>query len=417
MTNPVRYTDYDRPGFKAGCLKYGERKVKRKLIYLALVLLLAGAAMAQEVSIRADHPDEYVVVEGDTLWDIAGKFLDYPWQWPTIWHANQQIDNPHLIYPGDVLSLVFIDGQPRLMVDRGKPVMKLSPSARATRREPIRAINHEEIAGYIRNLRLVTPEEFEALPYIVANYERRELVSNTDLTYARGLQGEEGSRYAIVRLANIYYWKKGVKYRAVEPGYGQHAATYEEYHPGFWENLAYWGGNRGDVIGFELYEVGQAVLSKPGDPATLTNVTGLDAVQAGDLVVPLDTLGYPENYMPHAMDQVPDNLRVLGVQGGNRVVGHQKVVSISGGSRQGIEPGHVFSAFEPGKRVRDEVKYPAGSLADASTWNKDKVYLPDEFEGHIMVFRVFDEVSYALVMSGKRFVHENDILKHPDETM
>ncbi len=220
-----------------------------------------------------------------------------------------------------------------------------------------------------------------------------------------------------MRLANIYFWKKGEKRRAIEPGYGQHASTYEEYHPGFWEGLANWPANRGEVIGFELYEVGQATLSKQGDPAILTVVTGLGAVKAGDFVVPLDTKGYPEHYMPHAMDRVPDNLKVLAVQGGNRIVGHMKVVAISGGSSQGIEPGHVFSAFKQGDRVRDTVKYPAGSLADAGTWNGDKVYLPDEFEAHIMVFRVFDEVSYALVMSGDRVVHENDVLKHPDETL
>ena len=101
--------------------------MKRILISLILAVILGGAAIAQEVSIREDSPDEYIVVEGDTLWDISGRFLDEPWQWPAIWHANQQIENPHLIYPGDKISLVYIDGQPRLMVDRGRPTVRLSP--------------------------------------------------------------------------------------------------------------------------------------------------------------------------------------------------------------------------------------------------------------------------------------------------
>ncbi len=81
----------------------------RRLIYLTFAaLMLAGIAVAQDVSVRSDHPEEYVVVKGDTLWDISGRFLDKPWQWPAIWHANPQIENPHLIYPGDVISLVYL---------------------------------------------------------------------------------------------------------------------------------------------------------------------------------------------------------------------------------------------------------------------------------------------------------------------
>ena len=113
------------------------RKVIRKFIYLILATMLAGAVMAQDVSVRTDHPDEYVVVRGDTLWDISARFLDHPWQWPAIWHANQQIQNPHLIYPGDRISLVYIDGSPRLVVNGGKQTVRLSPDIRATDREAI----------------------------------------------------------------------------------------------------------------------------------------------------------------------------------------------------------------------------------------------------------------------------------------
>ena len=111
MTDSVRQLSFMTASVKmAGCLLYGERNVINKFFHLILVSMLASAVMAQDVSVRSDHPDEYVVVEGDTLWDISGMFLDKPWQWPAIWHANQQIENPHLIYPGDRLSLVFIDG-------------------------------------------------------------------------------------------------------------------------------------------------------------------------------------------------------------------------------------------------------------------------------------------------------------------
>lgn len=417
MTNLVRHYITTASVKMAGCLLNGDRKVIRKFIYLILVTMLAGMAMAQDVSVRSDHPDEYTVVEGDTLWDISARFLDYPWQWPAIWHANQQIENPHLIYPGDVISLVYLDGQPRLMVDRGKPTVRLSPEVRATLRQPITAIPHEDIAGFIRNIRIVSEEDYENLAYVVANNEDRQLATKDDQTYARGVYGEIGDRFAIVRLANIYLRKKGELRHTMEPGYGQHAPTPIEYPSGFWVNATHFSGTRGEVIGFELFEVAVATLAKLGDPAILNIETGLDVVMEGDFVVPLDSIGYPMAYMPHAMEAVPADLRVLAVQGGNRLVGHQKIVSINGGARQGIEPGHVFSAFNPGKRIRDSVKYPASSMADALTWNGDKVTLPDEFDAHIMVFRVFNEVSYALVMEGPRVVRENDILKHPDETL
>ncbi len=397
----------------------GKRTVKTKLLGFILSAFLCSFAAAQDVSLRDGHPDEYIVVEGDTLWDISGRFLEHPWQWPAIWHANQQIENPHLIYPGDRVSLVYIDGQPRLMVDRGKPTVRLSPGARATSRQPIPPIAHAEIDGLIRNMRLVESQEaLDALPYVVANAERRLNAAVEDNAYVRNISGEEGEFFAVVRLGSVYYRKDGEVRRAVEPGYGLHAPYTKEWHPTWWEragNLK--PQNYGEVVGFELYQVAVGMLAKKGDPAILTIGSAQDTVREGDFVVPLDDIGYESEYQPRAMASVPEGMRVLAVQGDNRLVGHLKMVSISGGSRQGVQPGHVFSTFREGDLIRDRVKYPAGSLADARTWNGDKVTLPDEFGGHIMVFRVFDEVSYALIMDGQRPVREFDVLKHPSETL
>ena len=148
----------------AGCLLYGERNVIKKIFHLILVAMLAGTAVAQDVSVRADHPDEYVVIKGDTLWDISGKFLEQPWQWPAIWHANPQIENPHLIYPGDRISLVYIDGQPRLVVNDGKQTVRLSPEVRKLPREAIPAIDWSAIEHFITNARVLMPGTFSDLP-------------------------------------------------------------------------------------------------------------------------------------------------------------------------------------------------------------------------------------------------------------
>ncbi|MEE4218014.1 MAG: LysM peptidoglycan-binding domain-containing protein [Xanthomonadales bacterium] len=393
--------------------------MKRKLICLILAMFLCGVAAAQDVSVRDDYPDEYIVVEGDTLWDISGRFLDHPWQWPAIWQANQQIENPHLIYPGDKVSLVYIDGQPRLMVDRGRPTVRLSPETRVTTRQPIPPIRREWIEGLIRNFRMVNSQEaYDALPYVVANEETRRQAAVQDKTYVRGLDGSVGEFYAVMRLGSIYYRKDGEIRRAVDPGYNLHAPVSEEWHGTLTDRVLNLSPqNYGDIVGFELYQVAEGMLSKTGDPAIVTIGSAQEPVTEGDVVLPLTDEGYVAEYQPRAMDVVPEGMRVLGVQGDNKLVGHLKMVSISGGSRQGVEPGHVFSAFRPGVEIRDRVKYPAGSLADAGTWKGDKVTLPDEFDAHIMVFRVFDEVSYALIMEGDRPVREADILKHPDETL
>ena len=389
----------------------------RKIIYLILATMLVGAVAAQDVSIRADHPEEYVVVKGDTLWDISARFLDKPWQWPAIWHVNPQVANPHLIYPGDRLKLVYQDGKPRLMVNRDKPVKRLSPGVRVTQRSAISAIPLDLLKPFIKEARVITPSEFDGLPYVVANYETRINATATDRTYVRGLNGNVGQQYSIVRLGNIYYRLDDEMRRGLQPTPHWEKAPADLRIPsGFWRPVNTWG-QKVDIIGYEMYEVGRAVLAKNGDPAILEIIGGQREVKEGDFVLPVDDYAWDAQFMPHAMEPMPEDMRVMAVEGGNVGVGQLQMVSISGGARQGVEVGHVFSAFTAGERIRDEIRYPKGTMADMSTWDGDKVTLPAEYNAHIMVIRVFDEVSYAMVMAGARLVHEFDILRHPDETL
>lgn len=412
----IRHKENDDMVFNGWMPVYWGRKVIRKFIYLILATMLAGAVMAQDVTLRADHPDEYIVVRGDTLWDISARFLNHPWQWPAIWHANQQIENPHLIYPGDRISLVYVDGEPRLMVDRGKPSVRLSPDARVVERNAVNAIPLDKIKPFIKNTRVLSAEEMEGLPYVVANLEQRMNATVGDRTYVRGLQGAPGDKLVIMRLNNIFYDTGEEKRRAENRRYREHAPERIEYPAGFWRPVNTWG-QKNEIIGYELFEVSTAILVKTGDPAILQIDGGRTEVSEGDLVLPVDTHQFPAHFSPRAMAGMPEGLDVLAIEGGHYGVGHHQVVAISGGARQGVEPGHVFSAFRPGATIRDDVKYPAGSMKDIGTLNGDKVTLPDEYDGHIMVFRVFEEVSYAMVMDGARPVREHDVLKHPDETL
>ena len=389
----------------------------KKIFHLILVTMLAGAAMAQDVSIRSDHPDEYVVVEGDTLWDISGKFLEKPWQWPSIWHANPQIENPHLIYPGDRLSLVYIDGKPRLVINGDKQTVRMSPGIRVTPREAIQPIEWDAIKNFVINARIMLPGDFSDLPYIVGNESSRHLATETDLTYVRGIDGRLGEEFAIVRLRHIYYDDNGVMKRSKKARYPEHLKKGLEYPDSVWNATFLWRKKNPEVLGYEFWDVATGRLVKTGDPATLKIEGGRAPVKPGDLILPIDQHEYPSQMMPHAMNPVPDGMKVVALTQTTYGSGHYQIIAINAGKNQGVEPGHVFSAFRPGKRVRDEVKYPKGSWEDAKTWDGDMVTMPDQYSAHVLVFRVFEEVSYAMIMDGDRPVREHDVLKHPDETI
>ena len=174
---------------------------------LLALLLLATAAVQAQVQLKDGHPDNYTVVKGDTLWDISGKFLSKPWKWPEIWHANPQVQNPHLIYPGDRLSLVYIDGQPRIMLNRGnsRGTIKLSPKVRSTpMAEAIPTIPLEAINSFLLSNRIInTNSEFTRQPYVVAGNAERVVSGKGDRIYVKG-RVDDGGVYGIYRQGRTY---------------------------------------------------------------------------------------------------------------------------------------------------------------------------------------------------------------------
>jgi len=387
--------------------------VIRKLIHLACAALLTGVVMAQDVSIRTDHPDEYVVVKGDTLWDISGRFLDKPWQWPAIWQANPQINNPHLIYPGDVISLVYIDGVPQLRLRRGGTV-KLSPTVREVDRESaIKTVRFDQIAPFMRDIRIVSPSEFEGLPYIVANDELRLNATYSDQTYARGLDARVGEEFIVARVVSIYdLIGDPAEIRRVNPEPGwQKAPNVWDRDVTLFDPTLPWNERPKNPIGYEMVEVSRVRVKQTGDISVLDIIRDRTEVKPGDYILPVSDMGYEEVFYPSAMDETPDGLRVLATSGQKGGVGLYQIVSINGGSRQGIQPGHVFSAYRAGQKTTDIVGYRHGSFAKDA-----QVQLPAEYDGLVMVFRTFDDISYGMVMKGNRVVMEFDTLRHPDRS-
>ncbi len=388
----------------------------RRLIHLTFAaIMLTGVVLAQDVAVRSDHPDEYVVVKGDTLWDISGRFLDKPWQWPAIWHANPQIENPHLIYPGDVVSLVYIDGVPQLRLRRGgTDTVRLSPSIRVTDRDAINAIPFESIEPFVRDLRVLSPSEFEALPYIVANNDEHLNATYGDKTFGRGLDAQVGDEFIIARLNSIYdSFGKPPEIRRVLPKdqwrqvpnvWNRNQITFNPVEP--------WDRRPKNPVGYELVETSRVRVVKTGDISVMEIIRDRTEVQPGDFILPISDMGYESTFYPSAMETIPEGLRVLATSAQRAGVGPYQIVSINGGTNQGIKPGNVFSAFRQGQLAKDEVGYRHGSFSTEA-----EIRLPDQYDGTLMVFRTFGDISYGMVLSGDRAVMEYDMLRHPDERL
>lgn len=382
------------------------------------MFLAVAAADAQEVSVRDDHPQQYTVVKGDTLWDISGRFLDEPWQWPAIWQANEQIENPHLIYPGDVVSLVYIDGRPVLQVARdgvpaannsGKKTVKLSPEIRRVdRSDPINAIPLDAIKPFLRDIRIMDPAEFDrGLPYIVANEENRITATHSDLTYARNLNANVGDEYIVARLVNIYdEIGDPAEVRRVLPKKDWRQVP--NIHEGLWTTTHPWDKRPKNPVGYEMWEVSRVRVKEAGEISVLEILRDRTEVRPGDYILPVNDYAFDSAFLPQVMDSMPNDMEVLATTGAEYGVGHYQIVAISGGTRQGVKPGHVFSAYGTGITVEDRTGYRVGSFEKES-----KVQLPPLYHGLVLVFRSFGDVSYAIVMDGPRLVQEFDQLQHP----
>ena len=340
------------------------------LMFLAFFSL--NTAVGDIVKIRPDAPERYVVVKGDTLWDISERFLNTPWLWPEVWQLNPEIANPHLIYPGDIIYLTYDQsGRPRLSVQRGRPTMKLSPTARSSRIDrAIPTIPVDAIHQFLTRGGILTKEEYEKSPYIVAFQDDRIVAATADTAYVRGLPDEQlADLYSIVRLGKAYR----------DP-------TQEN-----------------KILGYETIEVGSAEMEKSGDPATLTITDVNREVLAGDRVFPASDTDALESYFPHAPDKHIEGLIIAVLDGVSRI-GQYHVVAINQGINAGIEKGHVFSVYQSGRKVRDP-------YTDDN--EQRHVILPDIEAGHVLIFRTFENVSYGLVMRALKDIRLFDKIETP----
>jgi hypothetical protein len=347
---------------------------------LLSAMLIAVAAWAQSTGnlegyLRPDHPDTYTVVKGDTLWDISGKFLTKPWLWPELWRANPQIENPHLIYPGDTIRLVYIDGQPALVLDRGAPGrtyqaspstdQKLEPRIRATPLvNPIPAIDLSAIEAFLVQNRVVKPEELEAAPYVVQGESERLVVGGGDRVYVRGSLLDNES-YSFVR--------KGPLYRDPQSN---------------------------ELLGQEATYIGLCrSVAVEGDIATMLVISSREEVQIGDRVMPTEERAVESTFFPSAPAKAVDG-EIIAVTSGVTQVGQYDVVVIDRGERDGLVNGNVLAIYKRGALAKDRIA-------------NETIRLPSERAGLMMIFRVFEKMSYGLVLTTERPLAVFDEVKNP----
>jgi hypothetical protein len=322
------------------------------------------------------HPDEYIVQVGDTLWDIAATFLRDPWYWPEVWYINPQVENPHLIYPGDVLALVYIDGQARITTVRGS-TYRMSPQARVSPlSEAVTSIPFEEIAAFLSKGLVLEKGQVKQLPYIVGTRGDHMIAAAGNDIYVRGgAATQPGTRYTVVHVGD----------ELVDPDDGR-------------------------AVGYQGIYVGEGYLARGGDPATVALTDTSREALGGDRLIP-ETVDIPLNFFPKAPDIEVDG-RIISVVDGVYMVAQYQVVVLNRGARNGLAPGDVLTVFQAGEVVQD--RYASGSMSGAtSMFSGDKVRLPDEEAGTLMVFKVYDRIAYGLVMEATTPIHVLDAVRNP----
>jgi hypothetical protein len=374
------------------------------IFFVAWVTASGGAAWAQAprapLVLKADAPDRYVVVPGDTLWGISTRYTDSPWRWPELWGMNrEQIQNPHLIYPGMVLLLdrargtLSIAGAPAGAqpgapsgAQPGAPsgpaasgvpasgTARLAPRARAESltEQEIPSIPPSAIEPFLTRPLVIEPDGFDKAPTIVATEKDRVILAAGNTAYVRGIAAQAGEE-------TWYVYRQGAP--LVDPDTER-------------------------TLAYEAIYLGTAQVTSPGNPATVVLTSAVQEVNAGDKLVAASP-PQPMNYAPHAPSaQLRGRvIRIYGSVGRVGEAGPLQIISINRGRADGIEVGHVLALYTLGGAVRDTSKAAGASGA--------LIKLPDERSGLSFVFRVFDRVSYALVMHVTRPISPLDVVRTP----
>ena len=340
---------------------------------LSVSMLIATQAKADEVLIKGDAPDRYVVVKGDTLWAISGRFLKSPWRWPEIWRMNkEEIKNPHWIYPGDVVLLDRASGTLRLVKNekyQGKGFIKLEPKARIESNEnaAIPIISPADIGPFLSQPLVVGEDGLKNAPRIIANEEGRVVIGAGSRAYARGISAGDAKQWHIFRPGKAL----------VDPDTKQ-------------------------VLGYEAIYLGEARVLKYGETTTIEIIKAVQEILRDDRLVAATTVDLA-NFVPHAPTRAVRG-KIIDSYGGVAEAGRNSIVTLNKGSVDGLDIGSVLAILRTGE---------VAAYRDDDDKKPQLVKLPEERYGLLLIFRTFERVSYALVMQSTLSVNVGDSVENP----
>ena len=381
----------------------------RHIITLLMFCCLSFNINAQEVSLKKNHPDRHIVVKGDTLWGISAKFLKDPWQWPKVWQLNRaQIKNPHLIYPGDVVFLDLSSGKPQLKLLRETVTLEPGVLIEPLKKTAISTIPLNVIAPFLSQPLIIEKDQLLTSPRIIAGQDDRVVLSPGTRVYINKIEEGDGINWFV-------------------------------YRPG--DNLV--DPDTNEILGVEATYLGDAKITKYGEPASADITKAKEEIFTKDRLVPSgdDVIS---NFVPHAPETAVSG-RIINIYGGVADAGPESIVSISRGSANGIEVGHVLAINRYGRVIKDPEAPKENNASSKSKLNElnfdikrdadgkaivnfkkepaktttelvlepGMVKLPDERIGLLMVFRVFERVSYALVMQASQPINKLDSVSTP----
>jgi len=377
----------------------------RSFCCLALLCCLALPAAAEDVQLQENHPDRYVVVKGDTLWGISGKFLKDPWQWPKVWKMNRtEIKNPHRIYPGDTIVLDMSSGSPQLRLLRETVTLEPGIRVEALEKAAVPTISPYIIAPFLSQPLVIENDALNDAPSIIGGQENRVVLSPGVKIYVNKINEDKGVFWQVYRNGKVL----------------TDAITKE-------------------VLGTEAFYLGDAKVTNYGEPASAEIVRAKEEIFKGDKLV-----AAPEESTASFIPRAPDDPivgSIISIYGGVSETATNSIVTVDRGSSDGLEVGHVLAIYREGKIIRNTNTAKSGQ---PHYWEKTKnpphrwgepsknlsasdkkseetvaeldptlIKLPNERVGLLMIFRTFDRVSYGLVMQASESINVLDLVQTP----
>jgi len=341
------------------------KQLKKISIALVLASMASANAVSANIALQENHPDQYTVKKGDTLWDIAGVFLKSPSLWPRIWENNSQISNPHLIYPKDVIYLVYRNGQPYLTKNKSS-VTKLTPKVRGDYGSPITTIPDYALKQFVADHRIVASELIDKMPYVLASAGLNSLVGKGDNIYVKGILDPDYNQYDVYRLGKTYDSKFGL-----------------------------------DTSNSEIINVGTLTINNPtGDLNKAVVSKARDLIRNGDIVVRHKELDLkPIYYLAPAPKELKGE--VISLASDVHKASRFDTVVINMGLDHSVYAGHVFNILDVPLKVKDPR-------------TKKTVLIDNQLIGKLMVVNVFENISYAIVLESSQPVSPGSKLQSVD---